>query len=228
MTNYEPYNQTYDDKLNVSINSIRCVFNKYNPDEIAISFNGGKDNTVMFDLILNTIEKYNYRMPFVFTVESDYDFPEIKKYISNIENKYNLNIYRFKGHIKESLYKMTKFRPQIKTIFIGKRKDDMNSYDLKKLSYYEYTDPDWPQFMRVFPLIFFDYHDVWKYLLDNNVQYCNLYDNGYTSIGTINNTLPNPALKYTENNKIKYYPAYKLKNPSDERKGRINKKRHGK
>jgi len=225
MTNYEPYNQTYNDKLKLSINSIRHVFNKYKTDEIAISFNGGKDNTVMFDLILNTIKKYNYRTPFVFTVESDDDFPEIKKYISYIEKKYNLNIDRFKGDIKASLYKMTKCRPEIKTIFIGKRKDDMNSYDLKKLRYYEYTDADWPPFMRVFPLIFFDYHDVWKYIIDNNVEYCNLYDNGYTSIGTINNTLPNPALKYTENNEIKYYPAYKLKNNSDERKGRINKKR---
>ena len=34
----------------------------------------------------------------------------------------------------------------------------------------------WPQFMRVFPILDWDYHDVWNYLRAGDKIYCKLYD----------------------------------------------------
>jgi len=46
----------------------------------------------------------------------------------------------------------------------------------------------------------------------------------YTSLGGTNNTIKNPALKIeTDNGEEKYEPAYKLKDGSLERMGRIRK-----
>ena len=83
---------------------------------------------------------------------------------------------------------------------------------------------------RFFILIFFSLflcRDVWAFLLTCKVKYCSLYDQGYTSIGSIHDTVPNALLSVndtTSSSKEKLFkPAYLLSDGRLERAGRVKK-----
>ena len=72
----------------------------------------------------------------------------------------------------------------------GKRRTDPNS-DLPAIGP---NGPNFPPYTRVYPVIDWSYDIVWEYLRAFNVAYCPLYDQGYTSLGEVHNSIPNPAL----------------------------------
>ncbi|KAG5556844.1 hypothetical protein RHGRI_007182 [Rhododendron griersonianum] len=67
--------------------------------------------------------------------------------------------------------------------------------------------------------------DIWAFLLTCKVRYCSLYDQGYTSIGSIHDTVPNALLGVndSDNSKEKFRPAYLLPDGRLERAGRAKK-----
>lgn len=81
------------------------------------------------------------------------------------------------------------------------------------------TDSGWPQLIRVNPIFDWTYNQVWKFLLDFEVPYCSLYDEGYSSIGAATSTFKNPLLR-DPNNPSLYLPAHTLTDASAERHGR--------
>lgn len=109
--------------------------------------------------------------------------------------------------------------PQIRCIFVGVRSPDPYCAHLHDL---DATDNGWPAFMRAHPILDWSYADVWQYLLDRAVPYCGLYDQGYTSLGSPSDTLPNPLLQVSsDGGRAGYLPAYRLKDEAAERAGRI-------
>lgn len=108
--------------------------------------------------------------------------------------------------------------PQLKAVFMGTRRNDPHG---KHLLPFSSTDASWPQIMRISPLLHWSYDNIWTFIRVLNIPYCVLYDRGYTSIGGINNTLPNPYLKI-ENECFK--SAHLLHNGDEyERIGRVKK-----
>jgi len=92
-----------------------------------------------------------------------------------------------------------------------------------------------PPFMRVNPILNWSYGHIWHFLRFYKLPYCSLYDDGYTSLGTIQDTYPCPALKKVDTDTTKgegceYWPAYMLKDWNLERAGRMkkDKKKHDK
>jgi len=76
--------------------------------------------------------------------------------------------------------------------------------------------------MRVFPILDWDYCEIWKFLRDFDLPYCSLYDQGYTSLGEKHNSQPNPSLKVEgANGEYHYRPAYTLQDGALERMSRL-------
>ncbi|CAG2114974.1 unnamed protein product [Medioppia subpectinata] len=108
---------------------------------------------------------------------------------------------------------------KISAIFMGTRSGDLPKHVV--LNECQMTDHDWPQFMRISPLLKWSYSQIWSFIRDNHVLYCSLYDRGYTSVGSTRNTTPNPLLKFVARNGETYYmPAFMLTNEDKERNGR--------
>ena len=126
---------------------------------------------------------------------------------------------------------------------LGTRRGDPNCGDQQAFA----PSSDWmPAFMRVNPILDWDYGHVWHFLRTYNLPYCELYDRGYTSLGKQTDTKPNPALlKKTlspaaSSNALnsdaaalrapvlateQYWPAYMLSDWSLERAGRTGKEK---
>jgi len=170
----------------------------------AIAFNGGKESLVV-------LHKYLKENVLVFRIVDKYEFPEIEEYIEKVSKLYSLNILEF-SNMKDSINKLKELG--VETVILGNRRTDPNCSNLNE---YTETDSDWPKMMRYFPLLNWSYKDVWRYIDNNNLPICSLYEKGYTSIGNIKNTFPNCYL--FKNNK--FLSARELDDENLEREGRI-------
>jgi len=112
--------------------------------------------------------------------------------------------------------------PHPLAFILGTRKDDPNA---GSQGVYAPSSHYMPPFLRVNPILDWTYGQVWHFLRLFELPYCSLYDNGYTSLGNVKDTLPCPALKKSGDND-EYWPAYMLRDWDMERAGRIKKKKN--
>lgn len=193
------------------------AFKEYGPG-IGVCFNGGKDSTVLLDLIL----KYKKANKLWFPIKSFYldvpdQFPEITSIINQSEKYWKINHVKLAtNNLKVGLMNMVNDY-NTKAIFLGIRSGDPEG---KNSKFFEQTTNGWPKAMRVMPILHWNYHDIWEYIDSEKIPVCSLYEKGYSSIGSISNSQPNPKL-YDAIHKT-YKHARELINDSDERIGRIH------
>ncbi|XP_055638790.1 FAD synthase-like [Toxorhynchites rutilus septentrionalis] len=213
---------SFNNKLQQTIQLLESTFTTHNPNEIFLSFNGGKDCTVLLDIIdklLQNAEHQNYDLNCIYVRPTE-PFQEIDEFVDKCEQHYNTEIRVMQGAIKEVLQRICHENPSIRACIMGSRRTDPFC---EKLSSIQETDPGWPKLTRVNPLLDWNCTDIWHYIKENSVPYCSLYDRGYTSIGDKTNTIPNPYLRYVSSSgEVAYLPAYQLKDADKhERAGRI-------
>ncbi|KAM3123217.1 hypothetical protein ACQ2H7_003557 [Candidozyma auris] len=148
---------------------------------------------------------------------------KVKKSLEVLEaciERHNLNPITIKSTLKEGFQTYLDENPKIKTIVVGIRYADPYG---SMLQYEQTTDDGWPKFLRIHPILHWHYVDIWDFIIGCDLDYCSLYDKGYTSIGGVDTTTPNEFLKIGN----KFLPAYMLEEYADERErlGRNSKQR---
>ncbi|OIW11303.1 hypothetical protein TanjilG_20452 [Lupinus angustifolius] len=222
-----------DQRLQTKYNNATYVIQRalalYSIEEVAFSFNGGKDSTVLLHLLRagnflhkrgqgnanGDVKDFSIRTIYF---ESPCAFPEINSFTYDIAATYDLQIDTIRLDFKSGLEGLLKENP-IRAIFLGVRIGDPTAVGQEQFSP---SSPGWPPFMRVNPILDWSYRDVWAFLLTCKVKYCSLYDQGYTSIGSIYDTVPNSLLSISDSSN-KFKPAYLLADGRLERAGRVKK-----
>ena len=96
--------------------------------------------------------------------------------------------------MRQALDMYKKRYPNVSAVLIGTRRTDPHGGGSRgtpsadaltacttvaaTLSHRNMTDPDWPRFERINPIIQWSYTDVWTFLRKLSVPYCKLYDQG--------------------------------------------------
>ncbi|KAL4576628.1 hypothetical protein LXL04_012725 [Taraxacum kok-saghyz] len=220
-------------KYNNAIYVIQRALALYSIEEVAFSFNGGKDSTVLLHLLragyfLHQVEHghsngdpsdHNFTFPIrTIYFESPSAFPEINSFTYETAASYGVQLDILRQDFKSGLEALLKVK-KTRAIFLGVRIGDPTAVGQEQFSP---SSPGWPPFMRVNPILDWSYRDVWAFLLTCKVSYCGLYDQGYTSIGSINDTVPNGLLCINDSAKT-FRPAYMLSDGRLERAGRAKK-----
>ncbi|GFS45731.1 phosphoadenosine phosphosulfate (PAPS) reductase family protein [Actinidia rufa] len=201
-------------------------------EEVAFSFNGGKDSTVLLHLLragyfLHQVEQTHSNgdlndCEFTFPIrtiyfESSSAFPEINSFTYETASTYGLQLDIIRLDFKSGLEALLKAKP-IRAIFLGVRIGDPTAVGQEQFSP---SSPGWPSFMRVNPILDWSYRLLVEFgdAIWSTGFYC------YTSIGSIHDTVPNALLciNNSDNNKEKFKPAYLLTDGRLERAGRRKK-----
>ncbi|KAL8382096.1 hypothetical protein RB595_006065 [Gaeumannomyces hyphopodioides] len=151
-------------------------------------------------------------------VVSRHPFAEVDEFVGRTGAQYRLSVERVAQSMRPALHAYLASRPAVRAVFVGTRRTDPHGQDL---THFDPTDPGWPPFMRVHPVIDWHYAEIWAFIRHLGIPYCVLYDRGYTSLGGTTDTSPNPALKRTGAGASETFrPAYELMEDNEERLGR--------
>ncbi|RCI12413.1 hypothetical protein L249_0455 [Ophiocordyceps polyrhachis-furcata BCC 54312] len=189
---------------------------RYRPEELSLSYNGGKDCLVLLILILACLPASAAEPLQAIYIAPPDPFPEVEDFVTVSTARYNLDLVRYTLPMREALEAYRAHRPHVKAVFMGTRRTDPHSEFLTPFSP---TDGDWPRFMRVNPVLDWDYPEIWAFIRHLDIPFCTLYNRGFTSLGGMGNTRPNPALVLDSSAKT-YRPAYELAHTEEERLGR--------
>lgn len=210
-----------------SLDIIEQSLTRYRFENTCISFNGGKDCTAILHLVHSATRKFcsknnNDLRLSAFYAQLPNHFEEEAKFVGEIVKKYNLKLIQYTSKsLKESLVQLKVDAPNIEAIFIGTRNDDLKPGF--HLDTFAPTDKDWPKFMRINPILNWSYTQVWDFIRELDVPYCDLYNQGYTSLGTKSDTARNSSLlRINDDGKPYYLPAWTLTKFQEERLSRTS------
>ncbi|KAG2393695.1 hypothetical protein C9374_007226 [Naegleria lovaniensis] len=229
------------EKVQKSIEIIKKTLEMYNTP-IALGFNGGKDSVVIVNLlIMYLLEKFKVEQCtaensassslqqlsallnqhcLFFHFSIPHQFPEMDQFLEQSSKLYGVTLKLIdasKG-FKQGLVELIETSSsKLDAVFMGTRKIDP---DGRNIDVFEKTSDGWPEMMRVSPILEWDYQDVWQFILTLHIPYCTLYDMGYTSLGSVNDTVRNEALRQPDDS---FLPAYFLMDGTLERFGRMKK-----
>ena len=208
-----------------SIATIREAVDRYPLDVLSLSYNGGKDCLVLLVLylaVLSEIDHLPSSLPAIY-IQSAHPFAEVESFVASSSAHYHLTLschHTPRNSMKDAFasYLSSPAGKPIKAVFVGTRRTDPHGGNL---SPFDMTDRGWPSFMRVHPVLEWKYVEIWAFLRYFGTEWCPLYDHGFTSLGGMKDTHPNPKLKYEdEDGRERYKPAWVLTEDEDERLGR--------
>lgn len=132
--------------------------------EISLSYNGGKDCLVLLVLYLCALHShpsFTSQTPELIQsvyIVSKHPFQEVEDFVASSSKTCSLQLVRYAKGMKDAFTDYLSDFPSVKAIFVGTRRTDPHGADL---THFDRTDHGWPDFMRIHPVIDWQYVDIW-------------------------------------------------------------------
>jgi len=185
--------QSLDVKVQKSIDIIVEAGKRFGVDNIATTFTGGKDSTVLLHLIKRA---FNGVIPFrVFNIDTSVKFKEIYAFRGRLKNEWALDLIILKNENAAEVLKQAKdsaeccYLLKTRVLSDGIKKHGVKAlmtairWDEQEARANERYFSEREDHIRVNPILHFMEKDIWVYIRKNNIPYCELYDRGYRSLG---------------------------------------------
>lgn len=205
-----------------AVESLAAAIRVYGTDQLVLSFNGGKDATAILHLARAALAQARNcggsarldQLQAVYFHDDRTAFPGTRDFVEATCERYGIRLRTYENvSFREGLDDLVS-RHGARAFVIGTRGSDPNGSGAQM---YQPSSPGWPVFMRVNPIIEWDYGTVWRFLRGFRLSYFSLYDQGYTSLGPRDKTFRNRSLLRQDGT---YLPAYRLRAFARERAGR--------
>lgn len=204
------------EKISTTSNILKLAYADFGP-EIGLSFNGGKDSTVVLDLVNRFRQSKKIAPPLKpFFIDSIKEFPEVRGFVKEAERFWGINIVTYPGESLKDTFEQIVEEQNLTAFFMGQRQSDPGCESMEPFAI---TTEGWAKATRINLILPWSYRDVWNYIDCLKLPTCSLYEKGYTSVGLVHNTKPNPHLFDKEKNAYRH--ARELKDESKERSGRM-------
>lgn len=156
--------------------------------------------------------------------ESPNNFPDVIAFMDSVAAAYGFTVERL-PRLPAGLHALVS--SGVRAVLMGTRRNDP---DGGALDHFTPTSLNWPPCMRINPVLHWSYRHIWAFLRGLRLPYCHLYNDGYTSLGSVHDSIPNPLLRLEQpvdssvSSASVYKPAWEL---TDERYERHGRKRRG-
>jgi phosphoadenosine phosphosulfate reductase len=180
------------DKIAESNSILRYAINEFK-ESLALTFSGGKDSLVVLHL---TRSLCGDTVPFpVFSIDTTVKFPETINFLNRVVSLWNINLFILKSKAarvikiaedKEVCCQALKIQPineaiinyNIRALITAIRWDEQGARTMERpISLREN-----PPHTRIHPILHFSEADIWDYIHEFDLPYCELYDRGYRSL----------------------------------------------
>lgn len=224
--------ETLEKKAADSRRIIREALEKYDPEDLAVAWTGGKDSTLVLWLIRQVCAEDGCPIPRCFCIDEGDMFDEIRSFLDRVSQEWGVRVEiihngdvsraaggklgamvrvrdlneRNRREIERLGYEEEEFpyepesfvgnhlmktvtlneylsKNRVRGFFEGIRWDEQESRANEKYFSPRPTTEYSPEHMRIFPILHFTEREVWETYFAFGIPYCDLYRQGFRSLG---------------------------------------------
>jgi len=165
---------------------------------IYVAWTGGKDSTVTLYLWVRFLEEKGFiGKPGAINLDTGLKFPEIISFRDQIAGRWAIDLHVMKPDIDITGYAVAKDKvaccrdlkvkplkqavqeQRVEVLITGIRKDEHPARGNRE----EVEEKSDPSYLQANPILHWTEMDIWSYIIQQNLPYCDLYEQGYTSLG---------------------------------------------
>lgn len=169
-----------------------------NENAVAVAWTGGKDSTVVLHLWREVLRRRGWAGPLVaLNLDTGVKFPEILAFRDRLAEAWMVKLLVARPAVELSTYPVAqdkarccaelKIAPlaaaidaqRIRVLLTGVRRDEHPSRRDRSAR----EEIAAPLHLRLHPVLEFSEMDVWAYITEQGLEYCELYNQGYRSLG---------------------------------------------